>query len=159
MTKILTKTQVRTIVTNNINFDESNYDLNIIYAQEIDLMPVMGEAFYNDFLTEVGGFSAPYQTLNDDYIQYIVAFSTAYFSIKKDLYSKMDNQGVMTNRTAHSDSAVERKMKAHLLELRERIFHYQVKLVKYLLNNAATYPLFDDLEAELVPNFRDFLPQ
>lgn len=157
MDKILTNDEIREIVTPDISFDVTYYETNVEDAQKRYLLPIMGAAFYNDFISNLGSLPANYQTLFNDYIQYIVAFGTAILTVKKDLSPQTSNQGVMVNRTEWSAQGDEGKIKGQLMQLDQRLFDYRYDLVCYLVENEATYPLWDIDTASFTLELRDYI--
>jgi len=156
MANILNSDEVREIVTPNISFDVTYYDTSIDYAQKRYLLPIMGAAFYNDFIANLGALPVDYQLLFDEYIQYIVAYSTAVLSVKKDLSPQTDNQGLMVNRTEWTNQGSEGKIKGQLMQLDQRLFDYRYDLVCYLSENESTFPLWDIDTASFILEMRDY---
>lgn len=157
MAKILDAAQIRVIVTPNVKFDKGYFsDSNIEFAQEKYLEGIMTKDLYDDFIANLGSLPALYQTLFDDYIQYIVAYGSAVLSYKKDLTPQTDNQGVMSNNTQHSAQAQRETIKGMLMQLDDRLFYYRECLAAYLLENEADYPLFDSDASEMYIEQRDY---
>jgi hypothetical protein len=162
MSNILTGDQVEAIVTPEPEFDSAFIDdgvsfSNIIYAQEVYLRPLMTVAFYDDYISQIGALPPDYETLQDKFIQFIVAYSSFGYTIKNTLGQKTDNQGVMTNRTEWSRSSGDRVVKNRLATLFERLDHYRQDLLEYLINNKSTYPLWDEDKVVYEMNARDFI--
>ena len=157
MANILTPAEVRAIVTPNVRFDVGYYSTNIEYAQQLFLKPIMCEAFYNDFVAQIGALPVLYQLLNDTYIKYIVAYGSALVSYKKDLTPQTDNQGVMTNSTQYTKQADPQLIKGSLMQLADMLTNYRIDFATYLLENPTDFPLFDSDTSVLSLELRDFI--
>ena len=166
MTKLLTGAQIKAIVTPQRSIDVAYFDNNTEWAQEYDLKPVLTEALFDDFLAlyavdPLFPTNPTYKTMYDKYIQYVVAYGCAFYSLKKDIRTKTDNQGQMQNSTAHSSSAASVEAKGVLMQYKERNYYYLECLATFLFNNQSNtdLALFVEEDAVLCPEFRDFLPQ
>ena len=166
MTKLLTAQEVRTITSPQISIDPAYYDNNIEWCQEYDLKPVLTELLFIDFMALYAAdplfpTNPSYKEMYDNYIKYIVAYGTAFYAHKKDIVTKTDNQGLMMNRTQHSESANHARGLNVLMQHKERQWHYLTCLAEYLEENKenADLVLWDEESAVLTPEFRDFIPQ
>jgi len=154
MTKILTATQIKSIATVNNNFDPAFFDKSIEYWQTTILKKLLTADLYDDFIANVGALPAIYQTLLDDYIQFALSYGVAFLAIKKDNFSQLNNRGVTANRGDYSNPTTSVAMQ--LKEYKEREYSYLYDLGCYLIENRATYPLFDYENTYLGTDFRDF---
>ena len=164
-TKLLTAEEVKTIVSPARSIDPAYFDGNILWTQEVDLKPMLGAALYNDFLAlflanPLFPTNPTYKIMYDDYIKDIVACGCAFFTYKRDLISKTDNQGIMTNNTQYSKSSNVVSQKNVIMQHAEREWYYQTFLASYLCDNQALpdLVLFDPDVVVLEPHFRDFIP-
>jgi len=161
--KLLTALEVRAIVSPAQTIDPAYYEGNILFTQDHDLKPMMGAALYTDFITLFAAnplfpTNATYKIIYDEFVKNIVAYGCAFFTYKKDLISKTDNQGIMTNNTQNSKSSSSSKNV--IMQHVERQWFYQTCLASYLFDNKliADLVLFDSEKAVLEPHFRDFMP-
>jgi hypothetical protein len=86
------------------------------------------------------------------------SYAVAFQSYQKDLERKTNNQGIMENHTQWSKSARNAEANRVLASIKEREFFYCKQLGDFLIDNAATYPLFDIDVITYEPNFRRFFP-
>ena len=158
--KLVTAQKVIEVTTSNINQEPEDYNINIVYCQEVDLKPLLGVDFYNDFLNQYNSGPLPtnYQLLYDLFIESLVCFSTSLKTIEKELLNEVNNQGIMKNRTDYSDSADLKRTKNTLTTFKNRLIHYQYDLLCYLFEKQDDYPLFDDSKISFPLNARGFTP-
>ena len=156
-TKLITASELKSIITIDEIIDPFFFDREILFCQEIYLKPVLTEELYYAILTDYATppLSAENQILYDRYLKFIVANGTAFRSIVGNIETQTSNQGVEVNRTDYSNSkAIDDKRQANLLY--NKVFYYQCELGKFLINNAVDYPDFDQTKIVLTPEFGYF---
>lgn len=156
-TKLITASELKSIITIDSVTDVAWFDREILFCQEVYLKPVLTEELYYAILTDYATppLSTENQILYDRYLKFIVANGTAFRSIVGNIETQTSNQGVEVNRTEYSNSkAIDDKRQANLLY--NKVFYYQNQLGNFLINNAVDYPNFDQTQICLTPEFGYF---
>ena len=156
-TKLITASELKSIITIDQTIDPFWFDREILFCQEIYLKPVLTEELYYAILTDYATppLSTNNQILYDRYLKFIVANGTAFRSIVGNIETQTSNQGVEVNRTDYSNSkAIDDKRQANLLY--NKVFYYQNQLGNFLINNAIDYPDFDQTKIVLTHEFGYF---
>ena len=151
--------EIKAIVTPVNAFDPSFFDTSIQYIEDSLIKCILTTALYDDLLLELQTppLSAEYQALYDKVVV-AEAYAVAFASYEKDLERKTNNQGIMENHTQWSKSAAATSATRALAKTKEREYFYCSELGYFLIENAATYPLFDVDSITYEPNFRRFFP-
>ena len=159
---LMTSNEIKEIVTPVEAFDPSFFDTSIQYIEDSIICGILTEAYYADLVAKVALLPGTPLSANDQLVYDIVvnaeAFAVAFASYTKDLESKTNNQGIMTNHTQWSKSAEIAEANRVLASIKERELFYCKKLGDFLIDNFATYPLFDIEAITYDPNFRRFFP-
>ncbi len=162
MSNLITSEQVKTVVTAVNAFDPSFFDTSIQWIEDTIISCILTPAYYADLVAKVALLPGTPLSANDQAVYDIVinaeAYAVAYASYEKDLERKTANQGIMENHTQWSKSAAATSAARTLAKIKEREFHYCKQLGDYLIDNEATYPLFDIDLIGYDPNFRRFFP-
>jgi len=162
MATVLTGTEIKAIVTPNVNLDPAYFEKNIENWERLVLCPVMTTDLFNAFKTNLENppLTTRFQTLIDDYIQYAEAYGVTYDSIKKDLFSHLDNKGVMQN--FGDKGSTTSSVAIQLKEYQEKTWQYLYQLGCYLIDNISDYPEIDLEDPAKTPQlgtpFRDNMP-
>tara|TARA_R110002167_G_scaffold108426_2_gene276901 strand:+ start:118 stop:609 length:492 start_codon:yes stop_codon:yes gene_type:complete len=160
MPSLITSLEIKAIITPIAAFDPSFFDTSIEYIEDSIISGILTTAYYNDLLAKVALLPGTPLSASDQLVYNIVlkaeAYAVGYESYQKDLESKANNQGIMTNHTQFSKSAASIAATRILKTLKDREYFYCYKLGEFLIANFANYPLVvvDDVFYE--PNFRRF---
>ena len=160
MANLITSEQVKAIVTPINAFDPSFFDTSIQYIEDSVICGILTKAYYDDLVAKVALLPGTPLSAADQAVYDIVlnaeAYAVAYESYQKDLETKPNNQGMMTNHTQWSKSGETVRATRVLKTLKDREYFYCFQLGEFLIDNAATYPLFDVDTVNYEPNFRRF---
>lgn len=159
MSNLVTSTQVKAIVSPVVSLDPAFFDTSIQYVEDSVISGILTKALYDALVLAVASppLSAAYQELYNIVLN-AEAYAVAFAGYTKDLERKTSNQGMMENHTQFSKSAAATSATRTLKDIKEREFFYCSKLGNFLIDNAATYPLFDADAIIYEPNFRRFFP-
>ena len=162
MSNLMTSTEIKDIVTPVVAFDPSFFATSLDYIEQTIIKCILTEAYYNDLVAKVALLPATPLSAADQAVYNIVlnaeAYAVAFASYSKDLERKTNNQGIMENHTQWSKSAADTSAKRILATIKQREFDYCKELGEFLIDNKATYPLFDADKISYEPNFRRFFP-
>lgn len=158
----MTSIQIKDVVTPVVALDPSFFDKSIQYTEDTVISCILTDGYYADLVAKVALLPGTPLSANDQAVYDIVknaeAYAVAFEGYSKDLERKINNQGIMENHTQWSKSAAATSAKRTLAALKQREFDYCLKLGNFLIDNAATYPLFVEGDIIYEPNFRRFFP-
>ena len=158
----MTADEIKVIVSPVMALDPSFFSTSIQYTEDTVISCILTAGYYADLVAKVALLPGTPLSANDQAVYDIVvnaeAYAVAFEGYSKDLERKTNNQGIMENHTQWSKSAAATSAKRILAVIKQREFDYCLQLGNFLIENAATYPLFvqDDIIYE--PNFRRFFP-
>jgi len=158
----MTADEIKVIVSPVVALDPSFFSTSIQYTEDTVISCILTAGYYADLVAKVALLPGTPLSANDQAVYDIVvnaeAYAVAFEGYSKDLERKTNNQGIMENHTQWSKSAAATSAKRILAVIKQREFDYCLQLGNFLIENAATYPLFvqDDIIYE--PNFRRFFP-
>jgi hypothetical protein len=159
---LVTTEQIKAVVTPVNAFDPSFFATSIQYVEDSIISCILTADYYADLLAKVALLPGTPLSANDQAVYDIVinaeSYAVAFQSYQKDLERKTNNQGIMENHTQWSKSARNAEANRVLASIKEREFFYCKQLGDFLIDNAATYPLFDVDVITYEPNFRRFFP-
>lgn len=162
MSTLMTSEQVKTVVTAVSAFDKSFFATSIQWIEDTIIKGILTEAYYDDLVAKVALLPGTPLSADDQLVYDIVlnaeAYAVAFASYEKDLERKTANQGIMENHTQWSKSAAAISAARTLAKIKEREFFYCEQLGLFLIDNEATYPLFDIDVITYEPNLRRFFP-
>ena len=162
MANLVTSTQIKAVVTPVNAFDPSFFDTSIQYVEDSIICGILTKAYYDDLVAKVALLPGVPLSAADQAVYDIVinaeSYAVAFQSYQKDLERKTNNQGIMENHTQWSKSARNAEANRVLATIKEREFFYCKQLGDFLIDNFATYPLFDIDVITYEPNFRRFFP-
>jgi hypothetical protein len=148
---LLTATQIKAIVSIETALDPSFFTLNIDYAQEKYLKPLLTADLYDAYVLTPLDYPDLTPLINE-----ALAYLVAFISYEKDLERNISNQGVMENNTQYSKSATESAVTRVLAKIKQREFDAMERLGCFLIDNYLDYPLFDKELIYYNPNFNRF---
>lgn len=135
------------------SLDAKRIDPYILEAQENDLRPVLGDALYFDFLTNID--TTKYRDLlngknyiiNSNYVEFPgIKPMLCYYSLARIVVNNplnITSYGVV-QKTVNESQPVDAAMLGKLVtELRSVALSYQNRLKDFLLNNMTTYTLYN----------------
>lgn len=158
----MTSIEIKAIVTPVVALDPSFFDTSIQYVEDTIISCILTAGYYADLVAKVallpGTTLSPADQAVYDIVKNAEAYAVAFAGYSKDLERKTNNQGIMENHTQWSKSAMDNSTKRILGALKQREFDYCLKLGNFLIDNAATYPLFVEDDIIYEPNFRRFFP-
>lgn len=157
---IVTSSDFATYKDIGANIDSTNRLEPYIYqAQRLDLIPVLGAAFYHDIITNgvnVSPIPSPYDTLIDGGTYTNSQSNTIYFEGLKPVliyfaYSRFlinDNihstrKGFVFKDSEQSERIPQGQLKALSDEAKSTAIAYQNALIDFLVEETATYPLWE----------------
>lgn len=128
-------------------------------AMELDLKPVLNDAFYYDFVSKVFvsgdtmysayqdllyGKDYTYQTLTINYpgIKPMLSYY-ALARFVRDNPVHVTRFGVVTKVVAQSEQVDPKVLFGYVNEKKSAALNYQNQVIKFLCNNATTYPLYN----------------
>ena len=127
------------------NLPDSDVEHLIYRAQEM-LRMLMGDGFYQDFLTAyrtVQPFSSSvYQNLFDPYIKQFIAWQAHEFWVPKANFRK-HLSGFRVHREDDSEPASDIQMATLIKDAKQQSQYYKNLFGDYLNNHYADYPLYD----------------
>lgn len=125
------------------NVDTKLTNSSIAYAQELYIMPVLGTDLYNEILTQysAGTLSTANSNLLNNYIKPALAAYTIYETSDFLVY-KFSNKGIMKEKSDTSDPISLSELQHFKGKLLSTAQFYGEKLIKYLMGNTTTYPLY-----------------
>ncbi len=139
---LVSETYIRESTPFNQNLDVQDIVNNIGIAQEMNLEPVLGTAFY-DYIQTV--YSAQTLSANETtlmlYIKPFVTYSAAELSLPF-IHYRIKNKGISTQTgdfSAPADNSVMFYLKKELINRKE---WYAARLEKYLVLNGSLFPLY-----------------
>ena len=155
----MTSTEVKAIVSPVVALDPAFFDTSIQYIEDSIICGILTKDLYDALVLAVAAppLNAAYQELYDIVVN-AEAYAVAFAGYTKDLERKTNNQGLMENHTQWSKSAAATSATRALKDIKEREYFYCKQLGEFLIDNAATYPLFDADAIIYEPNFRRFFP-
>jgi hypothetical protein len=157
---LVTIEQVKAVVTPVNAFDPSFFATSIQYVEDSIISCILTADYYADLVAKVALLPGTPLSPDDQAVYDIVlnaeSYAVAFQSYQKDLERKTNNQGIMENHTQWSKSARNAEANRVLASIKEREFFYCKQLGDFLIENFATYPLFDIDAISYEPNFRRF---
>lgn len=126
----------------NGNTDMKILTPTIRLCQDKYIKPILGTRLFDEITGQIPTLSALNQTLMDDYIlpcflQYIVCEASPVFKYR---YA---NKGIMVNNSDNAQSADFDEMRWLMDKWRNNAEWYAEQATKYLIENRASYPLYD----------------
>lgn len=123
--------------------DEKDLEGKIYKAQE-QLRMLMGDGFYQDFLTnyKANTLSSVYESLFP-YVKQYVAWQANEFWTNTANFKK-HKSGFRVHREDQSEPASEREMAPILREAKASAQYYKKLLVDYMNNHSTDFPLYDN---------------
>lgn len=130
----------------------------IFIAQDVNIQTILGTNLYDEMIGEFNDYrlhtlsggtdpittfvESRFITLVDNYIQPCVLFWTLT-EVAYDLYQKNTNKGMVTQSSTDNSDPVDFKIvEKRKAEWKNKAEYYSERLLKYLINNSSTYPLF-----------------
>ena len=150
---------LKDISTVNLNVDSKVIMNSILYAQEMNILPVCGSNLYNELITQVTNNSLTEANSNliENYIKLCLVQFTL-FELVDYLVYRFEPKGVLKLK---SDNA-EVISRAEILDLKEKFRDkgewYATRLSKYLCANSSLYPAYSVQSAQdaLYPKKENF---
>jgi len=159
---LMTADEIKVIVSPVVALDPSFFSTSIQYTEDTVISCILTAGYYADLVAKVALLPGTPLSANDQAVYDIVvnaeAYAVAFEGYSKDLERKTNNQGIMENHTQWSKSAAATSAKRILAVIKQREFDYCLQLGNFLIDNAATYPLFVEDDIIYEPNFRRFFP-
>ena len=133
--------------------DSQRVDPYITEAQENDLRPILGDALFYDFITNIE--TTKYRELlngkiytKDGYSVFFLGVKPmlCYFALARIAQNNPINftsYGMVQKTMQNSEPIDQRILGALVTELRDVANSYQTRLITFLKDNQTTYPLFD----------------
>lgn len=127
----------------NENVNSGAFETAIRIAEDLDIYHLIGSGLYNSLKTQIanGNLSSANETLLNDYI----APALAEYSFARGLvgnHFKITAKGVQTRSADFSEAVDISNMKQLISDAQSVAGQYGDRLVNYLCENSATYPLY-----------------
>lgn len=125
------------------NVDEKYLLVAIKEAQEIHVREYVGTALYNELITQInaGTVTTLNTTLLDTYIQPMLKYWTIY-EAAEFLNFKITNKNISTNNSDNATSVDTNGLNRVIDAIATKAKYYTKLMVKYLLQNNNSYPLY-----------------
>lgn len=139
--------------------DDARINPYIKEAMELDLKPILNDAFYFDFVNKVGSTGDPmyaaYQELlnGKDYVYQDLTINypgikpmLSYYALARfvrDNPVHVTRFGVVTKTLQQSEPVDPKVLYGYINEKKSSGLSYQNQVIKFLWNNASTYPLYN----------------
>ena len=153
MSNIITKSDFAGIIDISSNIRDARFDTYVAEAERLDLRPLMGNAFYYDFVTNIT--DAKYVTLKNgtnytntnnevvDFkgIKHVIVYFTRFRQLNNDdIFSTPS--GPVVKQLEHSEHISERTKARLIAQAKSAAISYWREVEIYLNENSSTYPLF-----------------
>lgn len=125
------------------NVESQEFDHKIYRAQE-RLRFLMGDEFYQDFLTNYKNntLSSAYNTLYNPYIKQFIAWqANVYWTMEANF--KPTRSGFRVHSEENSVAVTDEQLSMILKDRKQQAEYYVKALVGFLENNSENYPLYD----------------
>jgi hypothetical protein len=124
------------------NIPDAELDNKIYLAQET-LRMLMGETFYQNFLTnyKASTLSDPYNVLLPYMKQYIAWQAYEYWTVTANF--KPTRSGFRVHKEDNSDAASDTQMAILIKDAKQRAQYYKTLFVEFLYSNRANYALYN----------------
>jgi hypothetical protein len=141
--KLITFAYMRGEVDVPQSINDEEFDHKIYRAQE-KLRMIMGDEFYQDFLTnyKANSLSAVYTALYNPYIKQFIAWNAfVFWTLEANL--KPTRAGYRVHTEENSVAATDGQMSVILKDRKQQAEYYTKLLAGFLDNHAADYPLYN----------------
>jgi hypothetical protein len=129
----------------NENVDSKYLTSTILFAQESNIMRILGTALYNELQSQIATNTVTTlnETLLDEYIApCLVEYVTA--ELIPHLNYKYTNKNVSTKNSEYSNAVSLSEIKYLEEKHRNRAEYYAERITRYLMQNANLYPLYNN---------------
>lgn len=126
------------------NLPDGEFEHKIYRAQEM-LRMLMGDEFYQDFLTNYknGTLSSAYTALYSPYVKQFVAWQAhEFWSLTANF--KITRSGYRVHTEDNSQAASDVQMGSIIKDAKQQGQYYKKLLVSFLNGNSANYPLYSN---------------
>lgn len=141
--KIITYAYLKEEVDIPQNIEEAELEHKIYRAQEM-LRMLMGDEFYQDFLTKYKNntLSTAYNSLLNPYIKQFVAWQAHEFWVVTANF-KPTRSGFRVHSEDNSTIASDTQMSVLIKDAKQQAQYYKKLMIDFLDNHASDYPLYD----------------
>lgn len=125
------------------NVDEKNINIAIRNAQKLYIRPYLGSGLYDELNTQIAGSSLT--TLNNTLLNDYVAPALMWWAIYEALpflRVRFTNKNIVTKTSENSTNVDIKDLEKTQHEVESRARSFTDLLVKYLLQNSTSYPLY-----------------
>lgn len=131
------------------NVDEKLLKPTLRMVQDIYLQKILGTPLYEDYMVKIDADDTlaaytDYKALLQDYIKPVLIYYVCMHSLFAIRYRLM-NKGVLVKTSENSSAADSIEVKVLKDEFRMTAESYAELLTRYLKENTATFPLYDDI--------------
>jgi len=131
------------------NVDEKLLKPTLRMVQDIYLQKILGTPLYEDYMVKIDADDTltaypTYKALLQDYIKPVLIYYVCMHSLFAIRYRLM-NKGVLVKNSENSSAADSIEVKVLKDEFRMTAESYAELLTRYLKENTATFPLYDDI--------------
>lgn len=130
------------------NIDDKKIKVAILEAQEIRLKRLLGSTLYNKYVTDItdngaAGVTGVYKTLMDNHIIHFVRY-WAMYELAPFLAYNYRNKGVQVQNSDNAQPVDLQVVQMLRDEHQQKAEWYGQQMVKYLIQNATSYPEYDN---------------
>ena len=141
---LLSATNFKNLTPVHKNVDDELIKQSIISCQDMFIEPLIGTGIYNEIKGQLpSSVDSDNQTLLEDYIHNAMLYWIMSDIIRPTTY-QMSNMGAQTRDGDNMQPIDEEEIRRLENHYFARAKFYANKLIKYLKENSATYPLYDN---------------
>ena len=163
LTNLIPASLVRDLTDIGVNYNETTLSNSVYYAQEQELVDILGRTLYDKLVTLSNNENADpqvsprlretseakYATLLDDYVALFLVW-TAYYNVLSEVYLKPTSQGIGQRNFSGGTPVSPAQYDAKRRDVRSRVDHFATRLDQYLTDEGST--TFPELgESESLP--------
>jgi len=147
---------------NFLNINENTSDVivkrEILKAQELDLMPTLGENLYNKIISDIEGSTraGDYLTLVNNYVAKYLAYS-AYVRLLINGSYKFANGNLYRSQSENSEALDVGYLRSIKKEYEGDRDTYEKRLIDYLCYNSGNFPEYMNNNSDQVKSHKDTL--
>ena len=141
---LITTTQLKSLISEINNNISDDYIENVIMIeQKKQIRALLGYSLYNQIQLGVSGstLSTADQTLYDDYIKLILAYSV-YKRLVVSMSYQLENAGLRKKYSDVSELAEQTEISYVRSMIQDDLDFYKNEMIKYICNNQSLYPLY-----------------
>ena len=145
---LVTVPQLKQLTSISDNLDCELLQPHLLIAQQLYVAPILGDALYNDLLTQFNNntISGNTEILLNDYITPAIGFSS-WFSAAPFLNFKTQRAGIQTLSSPDNTPVTVEELSLYISRVENLKDFYCTRLQKYLDTNYLLFPLYRSEDA------------